>query len=220
MNIKTLLEIQSELIAPKNQYNSFGEYKYRSCEDILEALKPLLKKYNAVIIFHDKIVEIGGRIYVEATAELHIDDDVISTVAYAREAENKKKMDQAQITGAASSYARKYALNGLFAIDDTKDADTQDNTQAQELPSKRGRVKRADYPMSKAKNVSEVAKKEPESTPEIRRDKKKSEVMLLLKGRGMEISEMRPYLNKEYKNAVATNSEQSWAMILKSLKKN
>lgn len=118
-----LIHIQGELKAPKGQYNSYGGYKYRSCEDILEAVKPLLKKEKVTLTISDDIIEVGGRVYVKATATLSDGEDTISTSAFAREAETKKGMDDSQITGSASSYARKYALNGLFAIDDTKDAD-------------------------------------------------------------------------------------------------
>lgn len=123
-----LATIQSTLNAPKGQFNSFGKYHYRSCEDILSAVKPLLQ--GATLTLSDKMVEVGGRVYVEATATLSVNGEAISVTAAAREAETKKGMDESQITGAASSYARKYALNGLFAIDDTKDADTQDNRPA------------------------------------------------------------------------------------------
>ena len=124
-----LLAIQTELKAPKNQYNSFGKYKYRSAEDILEAVKPLCKKHDCVLTLSDELVNIGDRYYIKATARLH-DDTVIGEVtAYAREEESKKGMDGCQITGTASSYARKYALNGLFLIDDTKDADTDEYKQ-------------------------------------------------------------------------------------------
>jgi len=119
-----LVEIQNELSVPKNQRNSFGNYNYRSCEDILEALKPILKKYECIVKIDDEIIQIGDRYYVKATAYLMSKDMEISTTAYAREEETKKGMDGSQITGASSSYARKYALNGLFAIDDTKDSDT------------------------------------------------------------------------------------------------
>lgn len=117
--------MQCELHAPKNQYNSFGGYKYRSLEDIAEALKPLEKKYNVLVGLNDEVVEIGGRVYVKATATLYNCEECekISVSAYAREEETKKGMDAAQITGSASSYARKYALNGLFLIDDVKDPD-------------------------------------------------------------------------------------------------
>ncbi len=115
--------IQSELKAPKNQYNSFGNYKYRSAEDILEAVKPLLKKHDCMMTISDTIVEVGGRVYVKATATFLDGDNRTEVCAFAREEETKKGMDAAQITGSASSYARKYALNGLFLIDDTKDPD-------------------------------------------------------------------------------------------------
>lgn len=118
-----LVDIQAELKAPKGQYNSFGGYKYRSCEDILEAVKPLLRTFGLYITISDSIEEVGGKVYVKATATISDGDNQISTTAYAREAETKKGMDDSQVTGTASSYARKYALNGLFAIDDTKDAD-------------------------------------------------------------------------------------------------
>lgn len=120
-----LLEIQTELKAPKSQYNSFGKYKYRNCEDILEALKPLLAKVKAAVVITDEIVNIAQRFYVKATVRLiNVDnEEVIETSAYAREPENKKGLDESQITGSTSSYARKYALNAMFAIDDTKDSD-------------------------------------------------------------------------------------------------
>ena len=123
--VKIMQSIQSELKAPKGQTNKFGGYSYRSAEDILEAVKPLLNKYNCFLTVSDEIVEVGGRVYVKATATVNEShsDPIAVTTAFAREAEVKKGMDEAQITGSASSYARKYALNGLFAIDDTKDPD-------------------------------------------------------------------------------------------------
>lgn len=122
-----LAEIQQKLKAPKNQFNEFGKYSYRNCEDILEAVKPLLGK--CVLIINDEIQEIGGRVYVKATATIICKkvflckSNTYSASAYAREPEDRKGMDDAQITGSTSSYARKYALNGLFLIDDTKDTD-------------------------------------------------------------------------------------------------
>lgn len=122
-----LAAVQKVLKAPKSQYNSFGKYAYRSCEDILEAAKPLCIENGLVLTISDEIMEVGGRIYVKATAtvaDAQIESEgVISVTGFAREPEEKKGMDSSQITGAASSYARKYALNGLFSIDDTKDAD-------------------------------------------------------------------------------------------------
>lgn len=123
-----LLDIQTELKAPKGQFNSFGNYKYRSCEDILEALKPLCNKHKVVLTVSDQLENIGDRYYIRATARLTDIEtlDTTNNTAYAREEESKKGMDGSQITGTASSYARKYALNGLFCIDDTKDADTDE----------------------------------------------------------------------------------------------
>lgn len=122
----TLQSIQQSLVAPKGQYNSFGKYSYRSAEDILEALKPILQEHDAVLILQDGIVQIGDRYYVEATATLYAVGETIGTTAYAREDDSKKGMDGSQVTGSASSYARKYALNGLFMIDDNKDPDTDE----------------------------------------------------------------------------------------------
>ncbi len=118
-----LLDIQAKLKAPKGQTNNFGHYKYRSAEDILEAVKPLLKDNGCFLTISDDIVMVGSRIYVKATITLSKNGETIQTTAFARESESKSGMDASQITGAASSYARKYALNGLFCIDDTKDAD-------------------------------------------------------------------------------------------------
>lgn len=135
--MEELIAIQSELKAPKSQTNNFGHYNYRSCEDILEAVKPLLKKYDCELILSDEVVMVGTRIYVKATAEIHSKSDNRKVTAYAREAETKKGMDDSQITGAASSYARKYALNGLFLIDDNKDSDTNEyNNQLNSAPLK------------------------------------------------------------------------------------
>jgi len=116
-----LARIQQNLKAPKNRLNKFAGYNYRNCEDILEAVKPLLGE--SILVVGDEIVDVGGRIYVKATATLTLRDEKINCSAFAREPESKKGSDESQITGAASSYARKYALNGLFLIDDTQDAD-------------------------------------------------------------------------------------------------
>jgi len=126
--MEKLAKIQKELKAPKGQLNKFGGYNYRSCEDILEAVKPLLD--GAILTLQDEIINIGNRFYVKATATFTDGTYTHSVTAMAREPETKKGMDESQITGMASSYARKYALNGLFCIDDTKDADTMDNTPA------------------------------------------------------------------------------------------
>jgi hypothetical protein len=126
-----LLAIQTKLKAPKGQYNSFGKYSYRSAEDILEAVKPLNAEQGVLLTITDEIKEVGGRIYVVATATVSDGTDELKVSAFAREPENKKGMDESQITGATSSYARKYALNGLYAIDDNKDADTDEHKQQQ-----------------------------------------------------------------------------------------
>lgn len=146
---KKLNQIQIKLKAPKSQFNKFGNYKYRNCEDILEALKPLLNEFKTVISLKDEIIFIEGRFYVKATVTL-IDSETgeaFSTSAFAREEETKKGQDGSQITGSSSSYARKYALNGLFAIDDTKDSDST-NTH---LNSKEGMIERLKESLSSDK---------------------------------------------------------------------
>ena len=131
--MKELIEIQSRLKAPKGQYNKFGKYKYRSCEDILEALKPLLYENRCELTLSDEMVPVGNRIYVKATSTLKNEaGETVTTTAFAREEETKKGMDASQVTGAASSYARKYALNGMFCIDDTKDSDSTNNGNTSE----------------------------------------------------------------------------------------
>lgn len=138
-----LLEIQTELKAPKGQRNSFGNYNYRSCEDIFEAVKPLLKEHGLVLTIQDNLLLVGDRYYIEATAILTDGETSITNVAYAREEETKKGMDGSQITGASSSYARKYALNGLFLIDDVKDSDstnTGDNKPKEDKKDSSNRI--------------------------------------------------------------------------------
>ena len=126
-----MVEIQKDLKAPKGQTNNFGKYKYRSCEDILEAVKPLLAKHGLVINITDSLTatENNERVYIKAEVIVTDGENSMRTEALARESLTKKGMDDSQITGTASSYARKYALNGMFAIDDTKDADTMDNSK-------------------------------------------------------------------------------------------
>ena len=125
--IKNLVNIQNELKAPKSNFNSFGKYRYRSAEDILTAVKPLLAKYSCTMTITDEVVFIGGRFYIKATATITDEDGNTESVsAFAREDESKKGMDGSQITGTASSYSRKYCLNGMFLIDETKDADTNE----------------------------------------------------------------------------------------------
>ena len=137
--MKKLLQIQQELKAPKGQFNSFGKYKYRSCEDIVEAVKPLAHKLGCILLLSDELVSVGERFYIKATATLIDTEDEntsVSVSALARESLTKKGMDDSQITGTASSYARKYALNGLFAIDDTKDADTDESKKNEKRDDK------------------------------------------------------------------------------------
>lgn len=137
--MEKLIKIQSELKAPKGNYNSFGKFRYRSCEDILEAVKPLLAREKCMLTMTDEVVAITDKVYIKATATIiDLDNKVhCSTSAYARESENKKGMDESQMTGTASSYARKYALNGLFLIDDTKDADTDEFQRAKQKAEKK-----------------------------------------------------------------------------------
>lgn len=159
MGVHELLSsIQQNLKAPKGQFNDFGKYRYRSCEDILEAVKPLLN--GGTLIIGDDLVLIGDRYYVKATVTLQSGIDSIQVAAFAREEHDKKGMDASQITGAASSYARKYALNGLFLIDDTKDADTMDNAKKETKPPLRVVPKEEDvpeFPLPDVKNTSNVA---------------------------------------------------------------
>ncbi|MDR9419477.1 ERF family protein [Gracilimonas sp.] len=122
-----IIAIQSELKAPKNQFNNFGKYKYRSCEDILEGVKPLLSEYGLLQRISDDIVQVRDRYYIKAIVTVLDGKNEMQVSAFAREPENKKGMDHSQITGTASSYARKYALNGMWLIDDTKDADTDEH---------------------------------------------------------------------------------------------
>ena len=156
-----LMHIQHELKAPKNLRNNFGGYNYRNAESILEALKPLLVKYGATVTITDTIENIGGRIYVKATATIYDSDAStmpIGVEAYAREAETKKGMDDAQVTGATSSYARKYALNGLFLLDDTQDADTEAYQKAERGPQS--------APQASSNKTTPKAKAKPQSKPQ------------------------------------------------------
>lgn len=137
----SMKDIQEKLRAPKGQFNSFGKYKYRSCEDIVEAVKPVLFKYGCHLNLRDDMVHVLDRVYVRSTATVLKGNEIIgSSTAFARESLDKKGMDDSQITGTASSYARKYALNGLFAIDDTKDADTDEHRK---IPAPTEAYKRA-----------------------------------------------------------------------------
>lgn len=155
--MKELIMIQQGLKAPKGQYNSFGKYHYRSCEDILEAVKELLGEQSCILNISDELVLIGDRYYVKATATItNSEGKSVSTTAFAREPIDKKGMDESQITGMASSYARKYALNGLFCIDDTKDADTMDNTNGQSAPAPKEEKKEDNRPWMTEKNLHDI----------------------------------------------------------------
>lgn len=149
--MEALTKIQSELVAPKDLYNKFGNYHYRSAESILEALKPLLSKYNAQLTITDDVVAVGDRVYVKATVTITDGKETQTVTAFAREPAERKGQDSSQITGATSSYARKYALNGLFLIDDNKDADTEENkTECEERAksesgSNKTKVQRPNY---------------------------------------------------------------------------
>lgn len=151
-----LLSIQTELKVPKSQYNEFGGYNYRNCEDVAEALKPLLKQHNATVLLTDEIENIGDRFYVRATATfIDIESgEKVTVSALAREELSKKGMDGSQVTGASSSYARKYALNGLFCIDDTKDSDTLNNSKEYTAPPKA--QKQPTKPVQPQKQASSV----------------------------------------------------------------
>ena len=160
--LSKLASVQSELKVPKDLYNNFGRYNYRSAEGILEALKPLLKKNGLALKLSDEVVQIGSRFYVMATATVTDVETGLSTdvTAYAREDETKKGMDGSQITGTASSYARKYALNGLFLIDDTKDNDTDENHNERKARAKKADADRQDMldkirQLAKEKDISE-----------------------------------------------------------------
>jgi len=148
-----LSEVQGKLHAPKGQTNTFGKYKYRSCEDILEAVKPLLG--DATIVISDSIEEVAGRVYVKATATFKCGDEIESVTAFAREAEQKKGMDSAQVTGATSSYARKYALNGLLLIDDNKDSDSTNkgDDEENELKAKKAAADKLAKELAKNKKA-------------------------------------------------------------------
>lgn len=175
-----LMMIQSELKVPKTQTNNFGNYNYRNCEDILNALKPHLMKYKCVVLLTDELAVIGSRFYVRATAQL-VDtesNNTISVNAYAREDLERKKMDGSQLTGSASSYARKYALNGLFAIDDTKDSDYTNQfgkePPQQYQPPKQEPPQPPQLPIQQAKfEINQVARKKGVKSSEILNDVQK-----------------------------------------------
>ncbi|WP_295234511.1 ERF family protein [Veillonella sp.] len=150
--IEKLIAVQLALKAPKNQYNSFGKYNYRNCEDILESVKPLLAEQGLLLTIFDEVVEVQGRFYVKATAKITDGTQCIENTAFARESEDKKGMDASQVTGATSSYARKYALNGLFLIDDVKDSDYSNGTDNHKADSKPTALERWSQLSARASN--------------------------------------------------------------------
>lgn len=156
-----LLNIQTQLKAPKSQYNSYGKYYYRNCEDILEAVKPLLKKENCTLFLTDEVETIENRFYIKVTVHfVDIDDGTtINVTAFAREEESKKGMDGSQVTGASSSYARKYALNGLFCIDDTKDSDTTNKGEDKPDEAKKEEGEEKKRLANAIKSIDELVKK-------------------------------------------------------------
>lgn len=193
--------VQSELKAPKNQYNSFGKYRYRSCEDILEGVKPLLQKYRCAITLSDSIELIGDRYYVKATATFYDCETLgqISNTAYARESDDKKGMDTSQITGTASSYARKYALNGLLLIDDTNDADTDENRN-EAIGRTRSEAAKKAMATRREKDDEIINKVISEKDANVLRElMKKKGIDPSLKFKGKEISELT---NEEWVQAV------------------
>lgn len=221
MNVyEKLLAVQSELKAPKSQYNEFGKYRYRNAEDILEAVKPLCVKYKAVVYISDELAPIGERYYVAARAEF-VDvekNDAIKVTAFAREEESKKGMDGSQVTGASSSYARKYALNGLFAIDDTKDSDTTNTGDTdtakpakKSAPKANEKISMSDAVIVTPKTFAERvenARKEMEIKPT-----KAEKIKYFAAALGVKNSELKPIVEKyapdwklEAMSAVAFNS--------------
>lgn len=205
--IQKLNVIQTKLKAPKNQWNEFGKYNYRNCEDILESVKPLLNETRTSLTLSDEMISVGNRNYVKATATLYDNesDTVIEVTANAREEETKKGMDGSQITGSASSYARKYALNGLFAIDDTKDADSQNNEQrAQEPPKK---------PAQKAKqNVP---------FPEVPQETKSDKLLKALNGDKDRFMKAQQWIDGQFGEHVNIDdiSDDDFAYLLSKVKK-
>jgi hypothetical protein len=175
--VQKLSHIQSKLKAPKGQTNKFGGFKYRSCEDILEAVKPLLAEQEAYLKISDSIELVGDRYYVKATVRLCSAEEYTEATAYAREPLTKKGMDEAQITGATSSYARKYALNGLFCIDDTKDADTQDNKSETllQMPKSKTQTQKTTVSTSSSEIVKNQQNKPAQNAPLNSESKPKSD---------------------------------------------
>jgi hypothetical protein len=202
--IAKLARIQSKLVAGKGQTNAFGKYRYRSCEDILEALKPHLSREGCALIIRDSIEEVAGRVYVKANVQLACGDGFLESEAFAREPLTKKGMDESQITGAASSYARKYALNALFCIDDTKDADTMDNRMTRDEADDDA----AETPMTQEQTYISA----------------KASLMKLCDGKGWNPSVLNVAIENEFKSKLADldisgiNNAVDWARTVYTLK--
>ena len=209
MNVyEKLAKIQAELKAPKNQYNSFGGYNYRSCEDILEAVKPLAHKYNAVVVVSDELCVKGDRYYVAAHAMLvdtEEEGQIIAT-AYAREPDTKKGMDSSQITGASSSYARKYALNGLFAIDDTKDRDTPEAAKEDAEREKEAAKAEENERQQAIKNFKDTATKAGFNEEE-------QKILISKSFKGKQVSEMTLKQAQNATNKVVNDTEKAREFI-------
>lgn len=200
--MKKLAELQLKLKAPKNQFNKFGEYRYRSCEDIVEAVKPIAAELGLFLTLSDDIVLVGDRYYIKATAIITDTEsgNSVQTTAFAREAAEKKKMDDSQITGTASSYARKYALNGLLMIDDTKDADTDEYSNQQYTEKGKGKIKEAEAVAKERKAVGNTLGQNAFTTEEPQQeatiDKIKERTLLaLINQKGANLGEILKFYN-------------------------
>ena len=201
-----LSKIQTELKAPKNQLNKFGGYNYRSCEDILEALKPLLKKYNVAVTISDEVINLGDRYYIQATVKV-IDtenNEVIETKALAREEEHKKGMDSSQITGSASSYARKYALNGMFSIDDTKDSDSTNTHE--------------DFTDFKSENNKDLKVENKWTNPKLT-DKQINRLYAIAYNEGYNADKIKAMVMQRYNKDISNLTKTEYDYICKSLEK-
>lgn len=189
MNIyEKLTELQNELKAPKNQFNSFGKYKYRSCEDILEAVKPLLQKHKLAQVIDDDIKEINGRFYIKATITLFNNEkpeEVIIVSALAREEDSKKGMDSSQLTGSTSSYARKYALAGLYALDDTQDSDSLNTHGKEEKNTKDNQSSNGKLSEKQLQTLKGIAEKD------------KQKLVVLFKSAGIEMKALEELTKQE-----------------------
>lgn len=232
---EALAAVQQELNAPKSQRNTFGNYNYRSCEDILEAVKPLLEKHGLVMVIVDELVNIGDRYYIKATASISSIVDPSAKVdvsGYAREEEHKKGMDGSQVTGASSSYARKYALNGLFLIDDSKDSDAT-NTHGKETSSSGKSKPEPTKPKAAAQKSAVSEKPAPHPIKEIKlSDKDKATIISSFEKIGVEIWDLEKAYGEQstwtkatkaaalrvYNRIVSTTDQYSAAQFIEEAK--